>query len=303
MFPPGDGVDFPPGFGEHLIAAVLATDQLGSGSTTGKIMKKMIALALLACACAARAEILFSDDFSSGASSLWGNEVGAWSANAGVYGATQPANMPNAISSLPFNLTNFSVDFDINAVGDGGIFLRSTVRPGTTFGVQGVALVLKVPDGGPKIYWHVFTNGNDASIPLNITYTDFGFNPHVHVEVSGATYSAFLNGSSTPATTLNTSAFPSGQVALYDFSSQTFDNFVLQVPAVSGKIIRSKTVPYVLQVSWQSTPGAWYQVQGSGKGVHKWVDVGDPQLGTGSEMSALVQVSPEQKFFRVKMFK
>ena len=178
-------------------------------------MKKTIALALLACACSARAGILFSDDFSSGASSLWGNEVGAWSANGGVYAATQPANMPNAISSLPFNLTNFSVDFDINAVGDGGIFLRSTVMPGTTFGVQGVALVLKVPDGGPKIYWHVFTNGNDASIPLNIAYTDFGPNPHVHVEVSGSTYSAFLNGSSTPAITLNTSAFASGRFATW----------------------------------------------------------------------------------------
>jgi hypothetical protein len=267
-------------------------------------MKKMIALALLAWAGSARAEILFSDDFNSGASSLWGNEVGAWSAEGGVYAATAPANMPNAISSLPFNLTNFSVDFDINAVQDGGIFLRSTVMPGTTFGVQGVALVLKVPDGGPKIYWHVFTNGNDASIPLNIAYTDFGNNPHVHVEVSGATYSAFLNGSSTPATTLTTSAFASGQVALYDFSSQTFDNFTLQAPAVAGKIIRSKTVPYVLQVNWQSTLGAWYQVQcTSGKGGHEWINVGDPQPGTGSEMSALVQVAPDQKFCRVKMFK
>jgi hypothetical protein len=270
-------------------------------------MKKMFAVALLsflACACAARAEILFSDDFSSGASPMWGNEVGAWSANGGVYAATAPANMPNAISTLPFKLTNFSVDFDINGVQDGGIFLRSTVMPGTTFGIQGVALALKIPDGGPKIYWHIFTNGMDASIPLNIAYTDFGPNPHVHVEVSGNTYSAFLNGSSTPATTLTTSAFPSGQVALYDFSGQTFDNFVLQVPGVAGKIIRSKTVPYVVQVRWQSSVGAWYQVQSaSGKGGHRWVDIGDPQPGTGSEMSALVDVTPEQKLFRVKMFK
>src|SRR5258708_5136233 len=153
-------------------------------------MRKMIALALLACICSAGAEILFSDDFNSGASPLWGNEVGAWSAAGRVYSATAPANMPNAISSLPFNLTNFSADFDINGVEDGGIFLRSTVMPGTTFGVQGVALILKVPDGGPKIYWHIFTNGNDASIPLNIAYTDFGPNPHVHVEVSGSTNSA-----------------------------------------------------------------------------------------------------------------
>src|SRR5207244_3630199 len=105
----------------------------------GEIMKKIIVLALLACAGSARAEILFSDDFSSGPSPLWANEVGAWSADGGVYAATAPANMPNAISSLPFNLRDFSVDFDINAVQDGGIFLRSTVVPGTTWGVQGVA--------------------------------------------------------------------------------------------------------------------------------------------------------------------
>ncbi|MEY2429542.1 MAG: hypothetical protein QOJ40_2427, partial [Verrucomicrobiota bacterium] len=110
--------------------------------------------------------------------------------------------------------------------------------------------------------------------------------------------------SSTPATTLTTSEFANGQVALYDFSSQTFDNFVLQVPAIAGKIIRSKTVPAVVQVSWQSTLGDWYQVQGaSGKGKRNWIDIGDPQQGTGSEMSALVDVTPDQKFFRVKMFK
>jgi len=48
-------------------------------------MKKMIVLTLLAWALSAKAEILFSDDFNSGASSLWGNEVGAWSAVGGVY--------------------------------------------------------------------------------------------------------------------------------------------------------------------------------------------------------------------------
>lgn len=44
----------------------------------------------------------------------------------------------------------------------------------------------------------------------------------------GETYSAFLDGSSTPASTLTTSLFAKGRVALYDFSGQSFDNFVLR---------------------------------------------------------------------------
>src|SRR5207249_404561 len=155
----------------------------------------------------------FSDNFNSGASPLWGNEVGAWTASGGAYYATAPNNAPNAYSSLPFNLTDFSVDFDINNVSDGGIFLRMAPVPGTTLGVQGILLNLKVPDGGPKIYWHIFYDGNNASPPLNISYLSYGNNPHVHIEVSGNTYSAFLNGSSTPATTLTTTEFSSGRVA------------------------------------------------------------------------------------------
>lgn len=185
-----------------------------------------VAALVLGLADAAAALPVFTDDFSSGPSPLWGNEVGAWTVTAGAYSATLPNNLPNAYSSLPFNLTDFSVDFDVQDVMDGGIFLRMTPAPGTTFGVQGILLNLKVPDGGPKIYWHIF-NGDTASAPLNISYLDYGNNPHVHIEVSGDTYSAFLNGSATPATTLVASDYASGRIALYDFSSQAFDNVVL----------------------------------------------------------------------------
>jgi hypothetical protein len=66
----------------------------------------------------------------------------------------------------------------------------------------------------------------------------YGTNPHIHIEVSGNTYSAFVNGSLTPATTLTTSLFSSGQVALYDNSAQSFDNFVLQtVPEPSASLL------------------------------------------------------------------
>ena len=194
--------------------------------TLQSVLPFSAAVVLLLPTAATEATVLFTDTFDSGPSSLWGNEVGAWTATGGAYYASLPNNMPNAYSSLPYNLTDFSVDFDVNNVSDGGVFLRMAPAPGTTFGVQGILLNLKIPDGGPKIYWHIF-NGNTASPPLNISYVAYGNNPHVHIEVSGNTYAAFLNGSPTPATTLTASDFSSGRVALYDFSAQSFDNFVL----------------------------------------------------------------------------
>jgi hypothetical protein len=174
--------------------------------------------------------VLFSDDFATGPSPLWGNESGGWAASGSGYYATSPNNAPNAFSSLPFELSDFSVDFDINDVSDGGIFLRAASVPGSTFGIQGILLNFKVPDGGGRAYWHIFYDGATVSVPLNPEYLDYGPNPHLHVEVSGDTYSVFVNGSSTPLTTLTSSTFSKGRVALYDFSSQTFGNFVLQIP-------------------------------------------------------------------------
>lgn len=189
----------------------------------------------------AGAQTIFTDNFRSGASPLWGNEVGNWSAAGGEYRVSAPANSPAAFSSLPLTLTDFSVDFDISGVEDGGIYLRSTPVPGSEIGIQGVLLNLKIPDRGPKIYWHIMTNGTDASIPLNVSYIPYGRNPHVHIEVSGNSYAAFVNGSPTPATTLTTSLFPSGRVALYSFSSQGFHDFILQ--AGSGQSAQRRFDP------------------------------------------------------------
>jgi len=253
---------------------------------------------------ASPAAILFSDNFDSGASALWENNSGSWSASAGVYAATAPNNFPNAFSSLPFNLTNFVVDVDIQGVTDGGIWLRSTPAPGTTVGVKGILLVLKYADfaGSGQIYWHIVPDGSSYGDALNVNVGSFaaGSSPHVHVEVSGDTYSAFINGATNPATSLTTSAFGSGQVALYDFSSQTFDNFVLQVPGGTGVTVPSVTVPYV-EVRWNSSFGSWYQVQvASAKGETKWTNLGSPVLGTGGEMSVLVESTQEAKFVRVR---
>lgn len=178
--------------------------------------------ALLLAPPALLADTVFVDDFENGVSPLWGNELGAWAAPDGVYSAEMPNNRPSARSSLPFEVSNFTIDLDINGVDDGGIWLRSASAPGTQVGVKGVLLVAK----GTSLYWHVVPTGDGYGGILNPVNGVFaaGSSPHIRVEVCGNTYDAFVNGSTTPATTLTNGDFPVGRVALYDFSTQTFDN-------------------------------------------------------------------------------
>jgi hypothetical protein len=201
---------------------------------------------------------MFIDDFKSGASPSWGNEAGSWVAVRGVYKAAEPANFPAAVSFLPFTLTDFSVDFDIQNVRDGGIWLRSSPAPGTALGIQGVSLNLKTVDGPPRIYWHIVTDGTEYGIPLNVVPTAYGNNPHIHVEVSGNKYSAFVNGARTAATTLTTSLFSCGRVALYEFSGQSFGNFVLQDAGGSTvrmeESLRNSTSPASGDLALSATP-------------------------------------------------
>ncbi len=182
-----------------------------------------------------KAGVIFSDNFNNGASPLWGDEIGSWSAAGGVYGATIPSNFPNAHSSLPFDLTDFTVDVDVNKLRDGGIWLRSTEEPGTTLGIEGVLLVTGGNSGtGTGLYWHIVTDGSTYGSefnPVNGLFISGVSDAHIQVVVSGDTYSAYVDGATTPATTLTTSAFSSGGVGLYDFSTQTFDNFVVSTPS------------------------------------------------------------------------
>ena len=177
---------------------------------------------------------VFFDDFNAGASILWNNEVGSWSATGGVYDSLSPSTRPNALSSLPFELTDFSVELDINNVSDGGIWLRSA-SAATGIGRTGVLLVTGGNTRtGTGLYWHVVT-GDSYGSNLNTVSGIFAngvSDPHLRVEAHGNTYSAYVNGSTVAATTLTNSAFSSGRVALYDFSGQTFDNVSITSAAI-----------------------------------------------------------------------
>ncbi len=199
--------------------------------------------------------ILFNDTFATVASDSWGNEAGNWTASGGRYSSQSPNNSPLTYTGLPYSVTDFTVDLDVNSVFDGGIWLRSSNNQ------NGVLLVT----GGASssysgLYWHTIVNGS-VSAPTNIasflfsTYT----NIHLKIKVSGNTYSVYLNGSSTPATTLTTASFAGGRVGLYSFSSQTFSNVRLSAPVQSCNLVETTdqafTGPFGVDLGINATGG------------------------------------------------
>jgi hypothetical protein len=183
----------------------------------------------------------FVDRFDSGASALWGNEQGNWGAERGFYRAANPSTFPNARSLLPFMLRDFTVEFDAIDISDGGPWLRSAAAPGSSVGQSGVLLVLGGLGGtGDGLYWHV-THGGGYGAILNERrglFTPGVSDAHIRVTVQGDTYSAFVNGSATAASTLVTPLFAEGFTGLYgywprrDLPAPGFDNFELNPQAI-----------------------------------------------------------------------
>ena len=195
----------------------------------------------------AQAATLFFDDFNSGtASPEWSNTSGNWTAQDGVYRAQDPNNFPNAhsfVSTLP-SLTDFSVTVDVNSARDGGVWLRASSDPASSVGVTGILLIFLNDGRAPNtLFWHevIGSYGSEHNSEPN----QFLGNFNLRIDVQGNTYSAFVNGSSTPATTFVSDRFTSGYVGLYDHNifraEQSFDNFRLSdapapvpIPPVGG---------------------------------------------------------------------
>lgn len=168
---------------------------------------------------------IFQDNFDAGASPLWSNERGNWSAADGTYGAANPTNNPPTRTLLPFVMEDLLFETDVVGVQDGGVWLR--YDPATENGV------LLVTGGnlqtGRGLYWHIVRNGQYSAItnPSAPIFTP-GQTIRVRVVVRGDRYLAFVNDVCTPVTAITNAEFPSGRVGLYDFSPvQSFDNVLL----------------------------------------------------------------------------
>lgn len=209
------------------------------------------------------ATVSFTDNFTPSASPLWNNYAGNWATSNGQYYAQQPNNSPSTFTGLPYELTNYTLTVTINNLGDAGIWLRGNgsnqivgsspangilliiggggYGQGTRGGAAGTSLYWVTPEGGSvNQVQGVFTPGG--------TYT-------ITVTVNGNVYSVYINGSSTPATTLVNSDFTYGQVGLYDDQPNTitasgsgppttFSGFSLSGALYSGSVIGSVGTAY-----------------------------------------------------------
>jgi len=229
---------------------------------------------------------VFTDEFEQFPSPLWGNETGNWVGGSGVYSAQNPFAANH--TSLPFTLTDFVVDVDINDVADGGIYLRTDAAR-----ENGVLLVTggwgwgngdHNPPAGRALYWHTFQGGAFSGILNSVggLFTPEVSDIHLRIEVIGDTYSVYLDGSPTPETTLTTSLFSSGRVGLYDYSAQTFDSVTVSVD-FQGSFFRvvAPTPTAILSfssdgwITWESeSAGSTSQVQWAESlpGTANWLD-------------------------------
>lgn len=206
-------------------------------------MKALITVLGLAAVATTADAALFVDDFDSGPSSSWGNEVGNWSASGGTYSAAAPDNFPNAHSTIPLDVDDFSLSLTINNVSDGGVWLRSSAAGGTTIGRTGILLVTL----SGQFYFHDVVSGNSYGSSLNGAAFAGGATTEVEIQVSGDTYSVYVNGSPTPLTSLTSANHASGRVALYSNSaSQSFDNVVL-IPEPSAALLALGSLGFLLR--------------------------------------------------------
>jgi hypothetical protein len=169
----------------------------------------------------------FADNFAPGPSPLWNNYSGNWAASGGHYYAQAPSDNPLTFSGLPFDLTDYTLTVTVNAVWDGGVWLRSNAdspQYGDSIvliiGGQGYGQGLRGGNAGTSVYFATpsgqFVNGVNGVLTPGGTYT-------FTVTVQGDTYSVYINGSKTPVTTLVLvdSTFSHGQVGFYDDQPNT----------------------------------------------------------------------------------
>ena len=187
---------------------------------------------------------VFFDDFDSGARPEWGNEYGDWYTNEdGQYdalylGGRYPTYTYSSVTHLQ-NLRNFTVELDIYNVINGGVFLRSEDCQNGILLLTGGGGHHGV-EGFEGLYWHIFEDGM-AGARLNMVQVPGILNSDIHLKITvkGNEYVAFLNGKENPTTSLITDKYHRGEVGLYDYSEQTFDNFVI----CKGKKCRPNPVP------------------------------------------------------------
>ena len=165
----------------------------------------------------------FTDNFSP-PSSLWNSLTGNWTASAGDYYAQNPNNSPFALTVLPLDLSNYSLTVQVNNLADSGILVRSNGSSNyvlLVLGGLGYGQGIRSSVAGTGIYWADSSNPNATTNLVTNVFTPGG-TYSITVTAVGDTFSAYINGASTPVTTITDAAGgASGMVGLYDDQPNT----------------------------------------------------------------------------------
>ena len=196
---------------------VQATGQKQSTSLTG-------ANVIAATAPAWMGPVNLTDNFSP-PSALWINSTGNWTATGGDYYAQAPNSSPFALTNLPFDLTGYTLTVAVNSLGDSGILVRTNATNNQyvllALGGEGYGQGLRGGNAGSSIYWADSSNPSATQNLVTGVFTP-GNTYTITVTAVGNTFSAYINGSSTPVTTFTDAvAGPAGGVALYDNQPNT----------------------------------------------------------------------------------
>jgi alpha-tubulin suppressor-like RCC1 family protein len=175
-------------------------------------------------------------DSQQGADHWWINERGNWAVTDGAYAAGAPSSNPATYSSFRLPLRDFLIELDVTSTAfanynaNGGIWLRSQfTTPNAPNYPNGVLLGFGsvYPGATGDLFWQRWPDW-----PQNVAFNVYtpGAAIHLRVEVRGNTYTAYLNDSTTPTTTLTTPNYPSGNIGLYDNSAAgaAYDNVFIQ---------------------------------------------------------------------------
>lgn len=225
-------------------------------------------------------------------SDWWNNERGDWGVASGAWAAGTPGIYAPLVTYSSFDSTqaDFLIELDVpnashaNFDTNGGIWLRSNFANGLPY-PTGVVLAFgeAFPWGGGDVYWHR-NYGSGYQSAQNVAHNVYtaGQTLHLRIEVRGDTYTCWANDAQTPSTTLVTSEFPAGRIALLDgvASGTSFDNIFIQTlsncPNGSGlEPVRVMQRPQSQSVASGSPVALSVFATGSGPLSYQWLRNGE----------------------------
>lgn len=148
-------------------------------------------------------------------SSLWSNATGSWTASGGKYYAQYPNNNPAAVTYLPFDVTDMTVTVHVDNLSDGGIIMRESGGGRNVYlilGGYGYGQGSRGGWAGTCAYWHV--NGSGALNLVPYVFTP-GCSYDIRVTAVGDVCALYVDGGTSPVTTIMVPDNPHGTTGLY----------------------------------------------------------------------------------------